>query len=256
MASTRNNNGLFRIPRELRNCIYEMVLLSEIEAPESPGDQYRCRPLPRLPRSNVGGLLACNHQLRQEVIDTITHVKMFGSGLQIKMDTITWRVESQVTWLLIPAPMKYIRQMMITSRISINTDWEPIFYTQDALEGGTVTVLELFMQFFDNDHSSTFGSRRSRNARSCYSLHLEKLFLNVTFMHDKSKLKPEHNDYWLRGCTADFLEVDKELFNNDLCSHIDQYMRENSLLGLTDQLVLRYDQIVTTWQLGKDPKRE
>ncbi|KAG7009713.1 hypothetical protein G7Y79_00002g008280 [Physcia stellaris] len=255
MASALNTNHLFGIPREIRNCIYKMVLLSENKAPESPGDRNRCGPLPRLPQSNVGGLLACNQQLRQEVIETISYVNI-GSELQIKMDTITWGTESpesQVTWLLVPAPMKYIRQMIITSRIAINTDWESQTCIHHALETGFFTILGLFLQVFGKEH--IFGSRRSRDTTSCYPLHLGKLFLNVTFMHDKSKLK-EHDYPWLQGCTVDFLEDYKEVFNNNLCNMIDHDIRANSYISMTDQIVLRYDHFVTTWQLLEDPKRE
>ena len=247
MTSEPESNGLLGVPRKIRNCIYEMVLLSENKAPESPSDNHHFN---YLLRSNAGGLLACNHQLRQEIIEAIAHLNNLDAGLHYKINVITWNSESQVTWLWVPAPPKYISQITVTSRIPLNAGWEPPCPTGRALFRGIILILDCLTHFFDD--SPSFRGHPSRNARPCRSLHVEKLLLNVEFMHVKSKPKGDHTGF--QWYPAERSKTEKERFHAHLCRLIGLRIRSDMLYGVADQLTLRYDQNVTVWQLPEGPE--
>lgn len=247
MASDSKPNDLFRIPRELRNVIYEIVLLFKNEAPESSNDSFQ---LECLPQPNVGGLLACNHQIRREVIDTITHHNMIEPGLHFELDFIGYAQSPQLTWLWVPAPMKYIKQMTVTYRIPLNTNLylNCSIAMERALEHWTDRTLRLFTQFFDPGPYFTLGDHRPQTVGSCRSLYHKRLCLNVALTHYESGLRRARLA-WHNSCTAEDLKANKERFNTELCRAISLYVGEDELLGLDDRLIVQSDPMVMAWQL-------
>lgn len=76
---------LLSLPREIRNIIYELLLISDTSGP--PSDEYiivmhTVRIPKHAPKASSAALLCCNHQARSEMLEVISqHARSFPNGL-------------------------------------------------------------------------------------------------------------------------------------------------------------------------------
>lgn len=118
-----SDKGIFKLPREVRDQIYEEILDISIDPPSSPAEEeddrreedqgWGCMYYQRnLPSTNLEGLLGCSQRTRREVLDLIGEY-----GVRYKLDLMIWENSLQPTWLELPAPPKYVREVVVDIRM-------------------------------------------------------------------------------------------------------------------------------------------
>ena len=266
MSASVRVNWLCHLPRELRDHILEIVLLAEIEAPAFPQDQddrreeiqgrgsiYYERTLP-LP--NLQGLLGCTRQLRQESLETIHRLDTSdGSALQYKLDLAVWGCSLQPTWLLLPVPPKYARQVTVKFRMFDHCAEQWSNRPGEEANGGYAILpqylLQMLRRFLHHGPSFATNPPGRRNTRPLYPLHIDRLQIDFANMNTEiivdvdgtntlAPLPPSWTGSWHGPESYAF---------KDLSLNVRKIARIGILHGSIDEVCVQYRHLVKGWRV-------
>ena len=256
---------LCNLPRELRDQILEMVLLAENEAPELPQDQenrreekqgwgsmYYERPTPL---TNLQGLLGCSRQMRQESLEIINRsVTSHHSAFQYKLDLAVWGCSLQPTWLYLPLPPKYIKQVTVQFRMFSHTlhQWGNRTRSDADDNHGILTqyLLQMLRRFLHHGPSFATNPPGRRNTRPLYPIHLDRL--QIDFVNMNTEMLDVNGTKSFaplpRSWTGAWHSPEKYAFKN-LSSNAKKLARIGILHGSVDEVLVRYRHLVKGWRV-------
>lgn len=259
MSTSVKVTWLYSLPRELRDEIIEIVFLAETEASEFPQDQDMRREEKQgfgsmyyehtLPPTNLQGLLGCSRQLRQESLDFISRYSASDrSAIQYKLDLAIWEYSLQPTWLFLPVPPKYVKQVTVKFRMFSHRmyQWPNQMRVDNDERYGILTqyLLQMLRRFLHHGPSFATSPPGRRNTRPLYPIHIERLQIDFANMATEvlyvdglktfSPLSPE----WYSPEPVAF----KELSQN-----VKKMARIGILHGSIDEVRVQYKQIVEGW---------
>lgn len=119
---------LLHLPREIRDHIYSDVLdTAALAPPICPTEADNCIEEDQgwgcgyyqktFPPISCLSLLLCNRLISAEVIELITRKNNSGkTALRYKLDLMIWDCDLQPTWLSLPVPLKYVKQVDVDIR--------------------------------------------------------------------------------------------------------------------------------------------
>ena len=256
---------LCSLPRELRDQIIEIVFLAETEASEFPRDEDLRREERQsegsvyyehtVPPTNLQGLLGCSRQLRQESLDFISrHSASDGSAFQYKLDLAIWGCSLYPTWLYLPVPPKYIKQVTVQLRMFNHCEgqWADPWIRNDDERYGILTLylLQMLRRFLHYGPSFATSPPGRPNTRPLYPMHIDRLQIDFANMATKivffdgkkifAPLSPEWKESWLNLEPFAFSEF---LLN------VKKIARIGILHGSIDEVRVQYKQIVQSWSV-------
>lgn len=191
MSTPTSIRALSKLPRELRDEIYAEVLDFSTSPPKSPTDEAVSESDQReedqgwgviyyqrhFPSTNLAGLLGCNHQIRDEVLDLI---KVEAGGIAYSVDLMIWENSIQPTWMELPTPPKYTKQLNVTLRMFSHTGPQ---WGESGILGQY--LLQMLRRFLYDGPSFATDPPGRRDSRPLYPLHLEELTIVLEAMKTK-----------------------------------------------------------------------
>lgn len=154
--------GFLRLPREIRDHIYEATLDSAGQQPpkirtivaKNPiicqegtllGIFYRCHGRNSTPQISCAGLLGSNHQISGEMVEIIMRRNnTTKEGVQYKLHVAACHKSLLPIWLSLPAPLKYLRTLHVDFHLSTDEKFEWVGSIGSLAE----LSLELLLRFF------------------------------------------------------------------------------------------------------------
>lgn len=149
------SRGFFRLPREIRDQVYEDTLDSSALPPPSirkirdknpvirdegtPGLIYNYHGRNKTPPISCAGLLCSNHQISEEMGEVLMRRNMkTEEGVQYKLYLMACHKSLLPTWLSLPAPLKYLRTLQVDLQLSNHRSFQWV--------GSVGTLAELSLQ--------------------------------------------------------------------------------------------------------------
>ncbi|CAF9939930.1 MAG: hypothetical protein HETSPECPRED_002107 [Heterodermia speciosa] len=283
MSAPVKVNRLCDLPRELRDHIFEQVFLAETEAPESSKDPDDRREERQgwgsvfYERSslltNLQGLLGCCRQLRQESLETINKFsESDASSVHYKLDLAVWGCSLQPTWLYLPVPPKYVRQVTVKFRMldhSTSAQWGGPFKLDGERNYGILTqyLLQMLRRFLHHGPSFATNPPGRRNTRPLYPLHIDTLHVDFESMSQEdlmisvpSKFAALPNFGSPSLATTWFIDFhpplgpgwqtpEKTAFKK-LSQNLKKIARIGILHGSVDEVRVQYNQTVLSWPVA------
>ena len=265
MSASVEIHRLYHLPRELRDHIFELVFLAETEAPELPSDQDTRREEYQrwgsvyyerdLPLPNLQGLLGCNRQSRQEALETINRCNTSdGSALHYKLDLAVWGCSLQPTWVFLPVPPKYVKQVTVNFRMFSHSMRQWGSHSRKEVDDGygilTQYLLQMLRRFLHHGPSFATNPPGRRNIRPLYPLHIDRLqidFANMTTeivdvdgIKTFATLPPAWTESWHGPEKHAFMK---------LSSNAKKIARIGILHGSIDEVRVRYRHLAKGWQV-------
>lgn len=142
IENSQNPVGFLRLPREIRDHIYEATLDSAGQRPpkmrtivaKNPiicqegtlqGIFYRCHGINSYPAISCAGLLGSNHQISDEMVEIIMRRNnTTKEGVQYKLHLAACHKSLLPIWLSLPAPVKYLRTLHVDLQLSTDEKFE------------------------------------------------------------------------------------------------------------------------------------
>ncbi|KAI4192701.1 MAG: hypothetical protein LQ350_008583 [Teloschistes chrysophthalmus] len=244
MSTPTSIRALSKLPRELRDEIYAEVLDFSTSPPKSPTDEAVSESDQReedqgwgviyyqrhFPSTNLAGLLGCNHQIRDEVLDLI---KVEAGGIAYSVDLMIWENSIQPTWMELPTPPKYTKQLNVTLRMFSHTGPQ---WGESGILGQY--LLQMLRRFLYDGPSFATDPPGRRDSRPLYPLHLEELTIVLEAMKTKVDDKtgaPEKNP--------------EEIARRRLSAYISKFVRSGLLYGKIDTIRMWYAERSTVWHI-------
>ena len=149
------SRGFLRLPREIRDQVYEDILDSSALPPPSirkivdknpvirhegtPGLIYNYHGRNKTPPISCAGLLGSNHQISEEMGEVLMRRnKKTEEGVQYKLFLMACHNSLLPSWLSLPAPLKYLRTLQVDLQLSNNRNFQWV--------GSVGTLAELSLQ--------------------------------------------------------------------------------------------------------------
>ena len=251
MASCK---GIFKLPREVRDSIYESVLDFGTDPPASPAEEDDRREEDQgwgtmyyqrdLPSTSLGGLLGCSQQTRREVLDLIARVNASGeSGIRYKLDLMIWENSLQPTWLKTPTPPKYVKEIVVDIRMFSHRG--PQWIGNALLGQYLLQMLRRFLQFGPRFITDPPGRR---DLRPLYPL--RDPTLTIFFNAMDTKLDDETKEIVPRTPWTGNPREDPE--NNArfrLHHYISKFVASGLLYGKLDKIRMWYKEEMHVWEI-------
>ena len=263
MSYTTKSNDLLVLPREVRDRIIEMVLLSEDEAPPPPTEDDDRREEDQscgciwyqhtLPPTNIEGLLGFDRQLRQEALQTMNRINRADyQGVQYKLDLAVIDCSLQPTWTLLSAPPKYVKQVTVNFRMFTHDiyQWE----NKPAEEAGVLTqyLLQMLRRFLLYGPKFT-ATAPGRTVEPLYSPQLDTIRINFeTTTVFLGSLEDGSEDYFPKPVwDGEPCDDPEEISYQGLRRAIDRLVWTGLLYGKVGEIKLRHKRTLNVWPISE-----
>lgn len=245
------------LPREIRDHIYSDVLdTAALAPPICPTEADNCIEEDQgwgcgyyqktFPQISCLSLLLCNRLISAEVIDLITRKNNSGkTALRYKLDLMIWDCDLQPTWLSLPVPLKYVKQVDVDIRFFRfgGPQWanHPPVLSQ--------YLLQLLRRFLTNGPHFIWPRSGPPLPSSHRPPHLDNL--SITFISMLQKSSSSSKNYQVLNFPGQHLSAKKfRKAEVDAYSRLSKYIpllaNSGLLFGKIKSLQLHYDGTTTT----------
>lgn len=155
------SRGFFRLPREIRDQIYEDTLDSSalphpnirkirdknpvIRIQRAPGLVYNYHGRNKTPPISCAGLLCSNHQISEEMGEVLMRRnRKTEEGVQYTLYLMACHKFLLPSWLSLPAPLKYLRTLQVDLQLSNYRSFQWVGSVGTIVE----LLLRLLLRFF------------------------------------------------------------------------------------------------------------